>query len=126
MVTKLVLVLRDKQYSSNPMPTQLLKANIDFLVPFLCQLFGRSLENGSVPSTLKSAYIMPIVKKAGLNPADLKSYQPISNLSKVSKLLERLVAKRLVMYLKNNGLLPDLQSAYLLAAPLRCCSQSFI
>ena len=40
------------------------------------------------------------------------SYRPISNLSVISKLLERLVCKHLVKYLKDNDLLPDLQSAY--------------
>ena len=44
--------------------------------------------------------------------ADVKSYRPISNLSVVSKLLERLVSSQLVKYLKDNDLLPDLQSAY--------------
>ena len=112
-VIKLVLSLPDKQCSSDPLPTRLLKANIDLLAPFLCRLFCWSLENGCVPPTLKSAYITPIVKKVGLDPTDLKSYRPISNLSVVSKLLERLVAKQLVAYLKDNGLLPDLQSAYL-------------
>jgi len=33
------------------------------------------------------------------------------NLSVVSKLLERLVSSQLVKYLKDNDLLPDLQSA---------------
>jgi hypothetical protein len=112
-VIKLVLSLPDKQCSSDPLPTRLIKANIDLLAPFLCRLFCWSLENGCVPSTLKSAYITPIIKKAGLDPTDLKSYRPISNLSVVSKLLERLVAKQLLVYLKDNGLLPDLQSAYL-------------
>lgn len=63
--------------------------------------------------SIKSAYITPIVKKTGLDPADLKSYRPISNVSVLSELLERLVAKQLVVYLKDNGLLPDLQSAYI-------------
>ena len=39
--------------------------------------------------------------------ADVKSYRPISNLSVVSKLLERLVSSQLVKYLKDNDLLPD-------------------
>ena len=44
--------------------------------------------------------------------ADVKSYRPISNLSVVCKLLERLVAnKQLVNYLRDNHLLPDRQSA---------------
>lgn len=56
--------------------------------------------------------ITPLLKKADLDPADLKSYRPISNLSVISKLLERLVCSQLVKYLKDNNLLPDLQSAY--------------
>jgi len=40
------------------------------------------------------------------------SYPPITNLSIVSKLLERLVAQQLTTYLTNNGVLPDLQSTY--------------
>ena len=42
----------------------------------------------------------------------MKSYRPISNLSVISKLLERLVSKQLMTYLKDRNLLPDLQSAY--------------
>ena len=51
-------------------------------------------------------------QKADMDLADVKSYRPISNLSVISKLLERLIAKQLVSYLKDNNLLPDLQSAY--------------
>ena len=65
-----------------------------------------------MPSRMKSAYITPILKKAGMETTDPKSYRPISNLSVLSKLLERLVVKQLVAYLKDNDLLPDRQSAY--------------
>jgi len=61
---------------------------------------------------IKSAYITPLLKKADLDAADVRSYRPISNLTVVSKLLERIVAKQLVSYLRVNDLLPDLQSAY--------------
>ena len=57
-------------------------------------------------------HVQLLLKKADLDPADAKSYRPISNLSVISKLLERLVCQQLVKYLKTNGLLPDLQSAY--------------
>ena len=111
-VTRLVRSLPDKQCASDPFPTWLLKKNAEALAPFLCRLFSTSLECGVVPSSFKSAYITPLLKKADLNPAEASSYRPISNLSVVSKLLERLVAKQLVSYLKDNDLLPDLQSAY--------------
>jgi len=47
-----------------------------------------------------------------MDPAENQSYRPISNLSVLSKLLERLVSKQLVTYLKDNSLLPDRESAY--------------
>ena len=111
-IVSLIRALPDKQCTFDPLPTWLLKRNSETLAPFLCQLFNRSLEHGVVPSTFKSAYITPLLKKADLDPADAKSYRPISNLSVISKLLERLVCQQLVKYLKTNGLLPDLQSAY--------------
>ena len=52
------------------------------------------------------------MKKIELDPADVKSYRPISNLSVLSKLLERLVARQLLDYLTAFKLLPELQSAY--------------
>jgi Reverse transcriptase (RNA-dependent DNA polymerase) len=53
-----------------------------------------------------------LLKKPDLDPADPKSYRPISNLSVLSKLLERLVARQLIDYLAASNLLPDRQSAY--------------
>ena len=51
-------------------------------------------------------------KKPGLDPADARSYRPISNLSVVLKLLERFVARQLHCYLQSSNLLPSSQSAY--------------
>ena len=102
----MVLALPDKQCLSDPLPTWLLKKSVNVLAPFLCWLFCRSLEHGVVPSSMKSAYITPILKKADLNSSDPKSYRPISNLSVLSKLLERLVSKQLVAYLLENELFP--------------------
>ena len=111
-IIEMVLALPDKQCLSDPLPTWLLKKSVNVLAPFLCWLFCRSLEHGVVPSSMKSAYITPILKKADLDSSDPKSYRPISNLSVLSKLLERLVSKQLVAYLLENDLFPDLQSAY--------------
>jgi len=111
-VVKLVFSLPKKQCLSDPLSTWLLKANVDILSPFLCQLFNRCLEHGIVPSSCKSGYVTPLLKKVDLDAADVKSYRPITNLSVLSKLLERLVAQQLTEYLTENGLLPELQSAY--------------
>jgi len=55
---------------------------------------------------------MPIVKKVGLDKEDVKSYRPIFNLSVLSKLLERLSARRLIDYIRYANLLPSFQSGF--------------
>jgi len=104
--------LPDKQCASDPMPTRLLKDSVDVLAPYIVELVNRSLTSGTVPSAFKAAHITPLLKKATLDPDDVRSYRPISNLSVMSKLLERLVARQLLSYLTKFQLLPELQSAY--------------
>ena len=54
----------------------------------------------------KAAYITPLLKKADLDTAQGKSYRPISNLTVLSKTLERLVACQLIDHLSERKLLP--------------------
>ena len=60
-----------------------------------------------MPSLFKAAYITPLLKKSDLDSADVLSYRPISNLSVLSKLLERLVARQLLDHLAAAKLLPE-------------------
>ena len=55
---------------------------------------------------------MPVLKKPGLDETSPSSYRPISNLSIISKLLERLVARQFVAYLNASRLLPATQSGF--------------
>ena len=47
-----------------------------------------------------------------MDAIDVSSYRPISNLSVLCKLLERLVARQLMQYLSYADLLPSLQSGF--------------
>eukprot|EP00117_Sycon_ciliatum_P028991 scpid79624/ scgid23187/ Probable RNA-directed DNA polymerase from transposon X-element; Reverse transcriptase len=69
-----------------------------------------SLAMGKVPMMLKLAHIRPIFK-AG-DPETAKNYRPISLLPVVSKILERIVHKRLCVLLTEHDLLPAEQFAY--------------
>ena len=53
-----------------------------------------------------------LLKKPGADAADMANYRPVSNLSFLSKTVERIVAEQLNRYLTDNGLMPPLQSAY--------------
>ena len=84
----------------------------DEIAPFLTELINHSMSTGHFPSTFKEAFITPAIKKPGLDITNAQSYRPISNLSVVSKLLERIVAQQLNTYLQSSGLLPSLQSCF--------------
>jgi hypothetical protein len=97
---------------TDPISTPVLKLVSDLLAPYITELFNRSMSSGQVPRCFKHAFITPIVKKAGLDSTDLNSYRPISNLSVLSKTLERLVARQLFAYLRVHNLLPPTQSGF--------------
>ena len=61
---------------------------------------------------MKRAVVRPLLKKSTLDQNDLKNCRPVSNLSYISKLLERVVAVRLNSHMSSNGLHEPLQSAY--------------
>src|SRR6218665_3266197 len=100
------------QSTADPLPTWLLKECAVTMAPFISQLVNCSISTSRVPTIFKVATITPLPKKPSLDSADLKSYRPISNLSVLFKMLERVVSKQLVNYLNINQLFPDRQSAY--------------
>jgi len=104
--------LPDKSCVADTLPTLQLKLVADLISPFLTELFNRSLSTATVPTVIKSALITPLIKKPDLNSTDPRSYRPISNLSMVSKLLQRIVFRQLYSYLSATDVLPRLQSAY--------------
>ena len=75
-------------------------------------LVNLSLQSGEFCSSLKKAYVTPLLKKADLDPDVFKNFRPVSNLSFLSKLIERIVAFQVSAHLKLNGLMEAFQSAY--------------
>ena len=45
----------------------------------------------SFPTAFKTAQVLPLLKKPGLDKVQMSSYRPISNLTTISKVIERLV-----------------------------------
>jgi len=58
-----------------------LKQVANDIAPFLTELFNRSLATGRFPSVFKEAFDTPVIKKPGVDAAEVSSYRPISNLS---------------------------------------------
>ena len=93
------------------LPAKILKKVIDVLLPHICNLVNKSLVTGSCDG-LKESVVVPLLKKAGLDPDFLKNYRPVADLVFLSKLSERVVAKRLNEHMVNNNLLCKYEHAY--------------
>ena len=94
------------------MPTSIIKQLLDSLLPTITSIVNASLSAGVVPDSFKSAVITSVLKKPGLDHKVLKNYRPVSNLSYLSKVLERVVAKQLTDYMRRNNLHESRQAAY--------------
>ena len=69
----------------DPLPASLYSECIPVFLSYITNIINTSLETGSVPDTLKSAIVRPLLKKHNLDPNDLNNYRPVSNLSFLSK-----------------------------------------
>jgi len=111
-VYKILSNCPNKQSDSDPIPTWLLKECSSLLVPTITNIVNLSLITGQFHPTLKESIISPLLKKPTLDNEELSNYRPISNLSLISKIIERVVKSRLMDHLTSNSLLNSLQSAY--------------
>ena len=60
-VISLVTKSPTKTSGLDPLPTSLVKANIDILAPTLATIINMSLESGTMPATFKHAVITPLL-----------------------------------------------------------------
>ena len=102
-----------KMNNDDPIPLSYMKSNIASFVPSLKHIINLSLQSGIFPSDLKHGRITPILKSHKLDPEQLSSYQPVTTLPFLSKLLEKAASSQLMSYLECNSLIPTYQSAYL-------------
>ena len=93
-------------------PTWLIKVLADVFAPILAKLVNASISSGIMPEDHKLAIIRPRLKKPNLDPSDPASYRTVSNVSFLSKFVERIANRQLEQYFSNNGLLPAIQSGF--------------
>ena len=91
-------------------------------MPCLCKIINDSLLSGIVRPEMKRSIVRPLLKKIGADPNDLKNYRPVSNLTFVSKVLEKVVLKQILEHIELNDLQAVFQSAYKKISQYRNCS----
>lgn len=91
-----------------------LKNNALSLVQPLTWLFNLSINEGVFPEHLKEAIVVPLFKQG--DPTNLSNYRPISLLSSVSKLFEKIIHGRLISFWLKYKVFSEKQFGFL---PLR-------
>ena len=105
-----LLKLTKKTCDLDPLPSTVLTECFDVLSPFITQIINMSISQGQVPSLLKEATVRPLLKKPSLDINILAHYRPVSNLTQLSKTLEKVIAQQLLIHTDHMSEL--YQSAY--------------
>ena len=100
-----------KSCALDPMPTPLLVACIDTLLPVITKIINLSLQNGIFADQWKCALVNPLLKKLGLELI-FQNFRPVSKLQYISKLTEKAVFIQTHGQMVTNSIYPELQSSY--------------
>ena len=94
----------------NSIPTKILKLLSNDISTQFAELFNLSFSEGVFPSILKTCKVIPIYKKD--SQLNCSNYRPISLLSNIDKILERIMYNRLYKFLETNNLIYSLQFGF--------------
>lgn len=89
---------------------EILKSLTAIITPYLTDLFNEMIRQGTLPDLLKSAIITPVFK-SGDKTLQI-NYRPISVISNVAKLLEKIIKNRLINYLEKHNILSQHQYGF--------------
>ena len=115
LTTEVVRLLQRLRPGKAPGPdgvsTDLLRAASFELADVLAVLFTASLRTGHVPSRWRRAWVR-LLPKPGKPHTSAADFRPISLTSCLGKILERLVARRLLLWCDSHDLLPREHSGF--------------
>ena len=99
-----------KSTGPSSFPTKILKYIVNIISKPVCDLVNMSMSNGTFPDTLKIAEVIPIFKKG--DKLSCNNYRPISLLSNLSKIFEKVLHERTYNFLNECNLFYNLQFGF--------------
>ena len=100
-----------KSFGVDNISSYFLKLALPFIENSLAFLFNTSIETSQFPDSWKVARVTPIYKDGDRTAKS--NYHPLSVLTVISRLFEKLVFDQLYQYMKENGLFSGDQSGFL-------------
>ena len=111
-VNSLITMLSTNKTSGlNSIPTVVLKLLKENLSIHLAKVFNISMSTGVHPKILRTSNTIPIYKNKG-SRLDVNNYRPISLLSNINKLLEKIIYNRIIQFLEKYNRLYKLQFGF--------------
>ena len=90
--------------------TKFIKLSAPLLAPALEKIFNLSINTGVYPDSLKIAKVIPIFKNG--SKSSVNNYRPISILSPINKIFEKIIYSRLIKYIDKFNLLYKYQYGF--------------
>ena len=106
----MIISAKCKSCELDPIPTTLLEKHTTQSPTCNKKIINLSLQSGLFPRNWKTAVVTPLLKKQGIDPV-ISSYRLVSNLSYLSKLVEKAMLEQINSHCNNNNLLQEYQSA---------------
>lgn len=89
---------------------RLIRECADLICIPICDIFNQSINQGVFPDDWKSARVTPLFKHG--NRDDVNNYRPISIISAVAKVFERLIYDQVYAYLEEHQIISKHQSGF--------------
>ena len=104
------LLNSDKSTGPNSLPTKILKLLKNEISTHLADIFNLSFLSGVFPSILKIAKVIPVHKKE--SKLFYSNYRPVSLLSNIDKIIEKIMYNRIYKFLDKNNIIYSLQFGF--------------
>ena len=101
---------KSKSVGPNSIPNKLIQSIRKSISIPLSNMFNSTFINGTYPEFLKISIVIPIYKKD--SKLIVSNYRPISLLSNINKILEKLLFNRLYSFLESNNCIYNLQFGF--------------
>jgi hypothetical protein len=109
-ILKVIKTIKTNASGSDNFNINIIKLTLPYSLTCLCHIINTSFITGIFPSKWKKAIVIPVPKNN--NPTQLSHYRPVSLLSVLSKIIEKLVSIQVSRYVAECHLLDPFQSGF--------------
>ena len=110
-VSKILKNMKNKKSTGEDgISDEMLKCCSPIIEPHIATMFNNCIENRTFPHCFKTAKVIPLYKKG--DHKDPGNYRPITLLSSLSKIFEKMLDKRMMKFCESNNLLHGAQFGF--------------